>query len=402
MKNFLIITLLSGILLCSCTDDKEPGSAIKKDSITGFAQKGPFINGTSITISELDNDLSQTGKTFLTQITDNKGGFTASNLVLASPYVNLRADGFYFNEITGEQSAAQITLNALSDISDKNSINVNLLSSLEKPRTEYLIKHGSGFNEAKTQAQSEVLSLFNIQKEGMETSEELDISKEGDNNAILLAISLVLQGYRTEGELTELLSNISSDLTEDGVLSNTSLGSKLINQALMLDTISIRNNLESRYGDLGVDATIPGFEKYIANFIEHTSFEITELPYTYPEEGSFGENILDINKTQYTDTVFSLTANVAPGAKLKIKITGLTDGIWFYRVMDDSQTNWNITTFDMDHKSQIFTSIESGRACNLYMEFVKGDFLIEYFEIGKDIPSRTKTITIVNGSFGQY
>jgi hypothetical protein len=399
MKNFFMITILSGFILYSCTDDKESGSVIKKDSINGFAQKGPFINGTSITISELNNDLDQTGKSFISQITDNKGGFTANNLVLISPYVNLKADGFYFNEISGEQSAAQITLNALSDISDKSSINVNLLSSLEKPRTEYLIKQGTRFGEAKIQAQAEVLSLFNIQKEGMETSEELDISKEGDDNAILLAVSLILQGYRTEGELTELISNISSDLMEDGVLSTAALGSKLINQALILDTISIRNNLESRYQDLGVEAVIPRFEKYLTNFIEHTSFEITEQPFVYPADGLYGENILDIIKTQYTDTIFSLAADLATGAILKIKITSLTDGIWYYRVMNESETNWNITTFDMDHKSQIFTTIESGRSCDLYMEFFKGDFMIEYFEVGKDVPFRTKTITIVNGSF---
>jgi hypothetical protein len=397
MKNFMI-TILAGFILYGCTD-KDSGSLIKKDSISGFAQKGPFINGTTITISELNNDLDQTGKSFISQITDNKGGFTANNLVLISPFVNLRADGFYFNEISGEQSAAQITLNALSDISDKSSINVNLLSSLEKPRTEYLIKQGTPFGEAKIQAQAEVLSLFNIQKEGMETSEELDISKEGDDNAILLAVSLILQGYRTEGELTELISNISSDLMEDGVLSTAALGSKLINQALILDTISIRNNLESRYQDLGVEAVIPRFEKYLTNFIEHTSFEITEQPFVYPADGLYGENILDIIKTQYTDTIFSLAADLATGAILKIKITSLTDGIWYYRVMNESETNWNVTTFDMDQKTQIFTTIESGRSSDLHMEFMQGDFLIEYFEIGKDIPSRTKTITIVNGSF---
>jgi hypothetical protein len=397
MKNFMI-TILAGFILYGCTD-KDSGSLIKKDSISGFAQKGPFINGTTITISELNNDLDQTGKSFISQITDNKGGFTANNLVLISPFVNLRADGFYFNEISGEQSAAQITLNALSDISDKSSINVNLLSSLEKPRTEYLIKQGTRFGEAKIQAQAEVLSLFNIQKEGMETSEELDISKEGDDNAILLAVSLILQGYRTEGELTELISNISSDLMEDGVLSTAALGSKLINQALILDTISIRNNLESRYQDLGVEAVIPRFEKYLTNFIEHTSFEITEQPFVYPADGLYGENILDIIKTQYTDTIFSLAADLATGAILKIKITSLTDGIWYYRVMNESETNWNVTTFDMDQKTQIFTTIESGRSSDLHMEFMQGDFLIEYFEIGKDIPSRTKTITIVNGSF---
>jgi hypothetical protein len=189
-------------------------------------------------------------------------------------------------------------------------------------------------------------------------------------------------------------------LIEDGVLSNSTLGSKLINQAIILDTTTIRNNLESRYQDLGVEAVIPRFEKYVTNFIDNTSFEITEVPFVYPEEGPYGANILDINKTQYPDTLFSLSTGVTAGVKLQVKITSLTGGIWYYMVMPYLQTNWSVSTFDMDHKSQIFNTIESGRSSNLYMEFEKGDYLIEYFEIGKDIPSRTKTITIVNGSFG--
>jgi len=397
MKNFFVIMIFGGCILFSCTDDNESGLVIKKESVTGIVQKGPFISGTSITISELNNDLSQTGKIFITQISDNKGGFTVNDLALISQLVSIKADGFYYNEISGEQSAAQITLNALSDVSDKNSINVNILSSLEKPRTEYLIKHGSGFSEAKSLAQSEVLAVFNIQKEGMETSEMLDISKDGDDNAILLAISLILQGYRTEGELTELLSNMSTDLMEDGVLSNADLGSKLINHAIILDTISIRNNLESRYQDIGVEAIIPGFEQYLKNFIEHTSFEITEPPFVYPADGLYGESLLDTNKTQYSALDFSVAAVLAKGTFLRIRVTNLTGEIW--GIWHDSEVNWTIENKGPEFNSAIFTSIESGKSCDAHMTIYDGDYLIEYFENGRNEPSRTKTITVVNDGF---
>jgi len=46
-------------------------------------------------------------------------------------------------------------------------------------------------------------------------SELLDITKSGDNNAILLAVSLILQGFRSEAELTELLAAISNDIRTD-------------------------------------------------------------------------------------------------------------------------------------------------------------------------------------------
>ena len=391
MKNCLIISIITIIILNSCSKkDKDITSVVKKESINGFVQKGPFISGSSISINELDNDLSQTGKAFNTQITDNKGSFVINNIELISNYVSFRADGFYFNEIIGEQSTSQITLYALSDVSEKNSINVNIISHLEKSRIEYLISQGISFSDAKIQAQSEILKIFNIHKTEMESSEQLDISKQGDDNAILLAVSLILQGYRTEGELTELLSNICTDLKEDGELNSATLGSQLINHAVYLDTSSIRNNLQNRYSDIGVEAEIPNFEKYIRIFIDITSYEITESLIAYPATGLYGANILDLTRTQYSGEYFSLAANLAKGTKLKIKITELGSGTWFYSV--GSSNNWSITIFDDNSKSQYFTAIESNRSCDLRMIFDSGEFLIEYFEMEASEPTRTKTI----------
>jgi hypothetical protein len=391
MKKYLIVSIIAIFILNSCSKDDESTPVIKKEKISGFVQKGPFINGTSILINELNTDLSQTGKTYSTQITDNKGSFEIGNVELVSNFVSLRADGFYFNETIGEQSTSQITLYALSDVSDKTTINTNVLSHIEKPRVEYLISQGVAFSEAKTQAQSEILDIFSINASLTESSEVLDISQDGDNNAILLAASLILQGYRTEGELTELLSNISTDIREDGVLSSNSIGSQLINHAIYLDTTSIRNNLDDRYSDLGVNAEIPNFEKYIRNFIDSTSFEITESLIVYPATGSYGVNILDLEKESYSGENFSLASNLAKGMELKIKITALGSGIWYYAL--GSSNNWSITQFDDVTKSQYFTAIDSDKSCDLNMLFDSGTFLIEYFEMGVTEPNRTKTIT---------
>jgi hypothetical protein len=65
------------------------------EKINGYAQKGPYLNGTSITIAELANDLVPTGKNFSSQILDNTGTFEIKNVELTFQYVELRADGFY-------------------------------------------------------------------------------------------------------------------------------------------------------------------------------------------------------------------------------------------------------------------------------------------------------------------
>ncbi len=80
---------------------------------------------------ELDNSLLPTGRTFTGTIDDNTGTFSAKG-DLSSPYVELSADGYYFNEVSGSLSTAKLTLQALSDLTDSSSVNVNLMTHLEK------------------------------------------------------------------------------------------------------------------------------------------------------------------------------------------------------------------------------------------------------------------------------
>ena len=152
--NIVLIFLL--VVACNNSDTPE---IVKKDILKGFVQKGPFNIGTSVSLAELTNDFTPTGKNFTTQITDNNGSFEFSNIELVSPYVVLQSNGFYFNEMTGENSAAQLTLYAIADISDQSTLNVNVLTHLEKPRVEYLVSQGKPFSEAKALALADVLNL---------------------------------------------------------------------------------------------------------------------------------------------------------------------------------------------------------------------------------------------------
>jgi hypothetical protein len=399
---YIMLTTWMIIFLSDCKKENS-SSAITIQKLTGYAQKGPFINGSSVTIYDLQSDLAPTGKSYNVQIIDNKGTFELSNVSLSSKYVSLRADGFYFNEVLGAQSVAQISLYTLSDISGKTNININLLTDLEKPRIEYLMKNGESFSDSKAQSQREILAIFCIEKEDIKTFENLNISESGDDNAILLAISAILQGYRSESELTELLSNIRNDIKEDGVLDSDTLGSALINHAVYLDTIAIKSNLTKRYRDIGASSSAPDFGKYIANFISGTKFQITQPLIVYPVSGINGVNILCPSKNTFYSTysnTYSFAANLPKGTSLKIKITSLspadTNSIkpaWYYSM--NSGINWSISDFDLNSYIQTFTAIESGKSCDLKMFFDKGSFLIEYFEMNSAYPKREKTITVI-------
>jgi hypothetical protein len=132
---------------------------------------------------------------------------------------------------------------------------------------EYLIDAGSTFAAAKTQAQTEIMKIFNIENVSLGSSETLNISKSGDGNAVLLAISAILQSDKTEAELTELLSTINTDIRTDGTLDSTTTKATLVTAMEYLKTrhianVTIRDNIEGRYSNLGVSATIPAFESY--------------------------------------------------------------------------------------------------------------------------------------------
>ena len=258
---FLALSL--GLMLsCSAKDENSSssGSGTSSNTVSGYVQKGPFIQGTVITVWELDSSLVQTGRTFIGTIDDNTGTFNARGNVV-SPYVELSAVGYYFNEVSGSLSTAPLTLQALSDLTDNSSVNVNLMTHLEKKRVEYLIDAGSTFTTAKSQAQTEIMKIFNIENVSLGSSETLNISKSGDGNAVLLAISAILQSDKTEAELTELLSTINTDIRTDGTLEdNTTKATILTAMSYVSPRVAtIRSNMESRYSDLGMSVTIPRF-----------------------------------------------------------------------------------------------------------------------------------------------
>ena len=274
MKNIISIIVLIIIIFTACKKDNKviDTSSFSKTKIDGTSQKGPFLNGSSLTLFELNTNYSQTGKSFNTQISDNLGSFQLNNIEIQTPFAKLKADGFYFNEITNSNSTAAISLYAISDFSNKNTVNVNLLSTLEVSRIEYLLNNGWTFNAAKLQSQTEILNIFSVHKIGIPESELLDISKDGDNNAILLAVSLILQGYRTEAELTQLLGDINTDIRIDGILNSPTIGTALINDAKLLSLSTIRNNIENKYVSLGITTPISNFEKYINQFKDSSNY----------------------------------------------------------------------------------------------------------------------------------
>jgi len=392
-KHLIYFLAAFALLFSACKKEIQ----IKKETLSGYAQKGPLVNGASVTIAELNTSFNQTGKTYYTTISNNSGSFELNNIELASQYVELKADGFYFNEISGQTSSAPMTLYALADIEDVNSVNVNVLTHLEKPRVEYLVKQGMGFSDAKQQALQEVLSIFGFDPIN-NSSEALNLTKD----AVLLAISCILQGRLSTGDMMQLMAQISADMRQDGTLDNVALGTKLMNNTLSikLSLSTIRNNLKNKYAELGITTNIPDFESYIESFINSELYPLT-LAINYPDIGLFGVNILSDNVTEvnlrdFYDFYGSLRAEVPEGLSLKVILRG---GLWYWSAILGSSPNWTITTYDYATQSQIFTVTESGKFSDLKFHMIRESaspyITIEFYENGATVPTKTKQLHVI-------
>ena len=268
MKQAFYWLLLLPILFAGCSKDDDTSSddnppTFQKE-IVGYVQKGPFIMDTSVTVQELTNKLVPTGKTFATQIKNDNGSFKLSG-EFSQEYAEIIASGFYYNEITGKLSDSPITLRTLSKIDNKANININVLTTLRTPRVKKLMSGGATFEAAVTQSQKEVLKAFNIEKDNNDNSfDQCNIAQKGEDNAILLAISSIMQYGKNEAELSEFIAKVSSDIENDGTLDSQSLKTNITNSASSIDNNQVQENLRQRFEALGMtDVSIPDFYGYL-------------------------------------------------------------------------------------------------------------------------------------------
>ena len=268
MKLFRYIPLLTILpFLISCA---KGNADISEFSVSGYAQKGQFIKGSNITAYALNEKLVAMGESFPATIKDDLGSFGISSEVSA-PYLELRAEGYYFVENTGEISGAPIYLSALA-ASSAREVNINLFTSITGGRIRKLVNEGMTFGLAKSQAEEEVLKLFPAELGNNVTGfEEMNISEDGDANALLLAASCLIQQDRSAGEVQKLIADISSDFEADGTLSSGLL-SEIYGKAQDISIPAVVRNLMEFYREKGVaDFEIPQFytildEEYASGF----------------------------------------------------------------------------------------------------------------------------------------
>jgi hypothetical protein len=236
-------------------------------TLSGHAQKGPFILGSTLLLTAISGNGVATGKVFTTSTTDSLGTYSTSLAYTGG--LDVQAQGYYWDEVTNALSSGTITLQALVEIpaaGGAKSANVNVVTHLARPRALALMAGGTGLAAAEAQAESELVSALGLGGTGLTPGAAgiamNELGADDDANGYLIALSaalveVVIQEDGTtsfDANLQSLLDTIASDLAPSGALPST-VTSEIVTAEEALDLDFVRYSLTARAASLGSAAT---------------------------------------------------------------------------------------------------------------------------------------------------
>jgi hypothetical protein len=242
-------------------------------SITGAVEKGPFVVGSSITVSVLDDALNPTGAVFNTETIDDAGRFSVRLDTSIGQPLAIDGNGFYYNEVFGRLSTAPITLRALSIATGSDDVTyVNVITHLADARTGRLVEDGMDVVDAEAVAEQELRAGLGIGPAEFDPGvpgRKMSILGGNDVPSIyLLAVSAVIAqaaytiGGENDAALQELLNRLRLDLADDGAFEPVNRELLLAaQQALDIDAVTM--HLADRLAAIGSSAAIPDLDQII-------------------------------------------------------------------------------------------------------------------------------------------
>ena len=261
----IITTALGCMILFSCNEGNDlKSNAPQSYTVSGTVEKGPFVSGSSITLYPMDANMQTTGETYTTTIQDNFGNFSLGSKLFKNPYAELNANGYFFNEISGELSTGTLNLRAIVELADKSTVNVNILTHLKYQRILHLVAQGHTFKEANTQAQHELFAAFGLSKYAETDASHFSITQGNDEAAALIAVSSLFLINKGEAEITEYLAKLSSEFEDNGTFSEETKTQIQKDKIALKDKLEeIRTNIIERYDKLGQKIAVKELSKFV-------------------------------------------------------------------------------------------------------------------------------------------
>ena len=240
-------------------------------NLSGFAQKGPFLKGSEVSLYELDasNGMQPTGKSNTDLVIANDGSFSFEGVQFNSGLVGASVTGKFFNEFNGSNNFYPATLRGISDVSGgRTTMNINVMTALEYDRVIALMQNDPDmtFAAAKKQAEMEAFAIFEIDATGFELSEDLDLFGTSDGDAALRSVSLILLRAALNDALTGMVNALSADLADNGKIDDESLVEKLITSAERSDLGGRIDYAKENLNSLNISDNELDFGKYMQDF----------------------------------------------------------------------------------------------------------------------------------------
>lgn len=243
-------------------------------TLNGAVNKGPFVTGSTVNVSPVNDSGEPTGEVFTTQTINDLGEFSVN--FKYKGYVSLQGQGFYYNEVIGELSGANITLRAFYEVTANGTQDayINIVTHLTYNRVKNLISSGMDYPTAIAQAETELKDALAICPPGFDpgaVGTDMNISGGNtDANAYLLAVSMVIvqaasmrSGGSIDANLQELVNTYALDLESDGEL-NADKVDEIAAAKTASNPLEVMSMLEDRLRDVGSSADPPDIKRALA------------------------------------------------------------------------------------------------------------------------------------------
>ena len=265
-KYVYLFAAIVAFSVTSCSEDNDLEKVYEPTTfnVSGKVEKGPFVSGSTITIQPMDKNLQVLGSLYSSTIQDNLGNFSFGSKLFETPYAELTANGYFFNEVEGMLSIGTLNLRALVDLSDASTVNINLLTHLKYQRIKHLVADGMDFKKASKQAQNELFAAFGLHKYADNDAATFSIAGGTDESAALIAISSLIIVDRSEAALTEYLAKLCKEFGEKGAFDNSTLQQMREDKKSLSNQLqNIKENIIERYNKLGLEIQVKELSHYI-------------------------------------------------------------------------------------------------------------------------------------------
>ncbi|EHH0682379.1 hypothetical protein J7I07_001628 [Vibrio vulnificus] len=267
-KTLLATALVVPVALTGCggsSGGHNSGSG-QEYQFSGAVQKGPLQPGSVVTINELNQDLQPTGRSYTTQIEDYEGNYSVKER-FSTPYTELVAHGYYFNELTNHADE-QMSMSAFVDMNATTQVNFNVATAAMKQSVMSQVQAGTEFNEAVDKATSDLMRLYSYdpkQWSGHINFYNTNLSNSGDTSTLLLVISTSTLKMATDNKLTleQQIDEIGQVLLEPESVQFEEMKQALNTYNLALYKTDAYENTQQYFADNTLEFDIPHIDYFI-------------------------------------------------------------------------------------------------------------------------------------------